>query len=128
MDLYRLQGKSYQEFEPLDFPRVFSESISLVEWPGRLEGIPEVQQFLPPAHVHMLKIDLRIVPASDERIMTISTCMEGDFDGDTSNDGHVERNAPPSSSWKDRLQHLVDEGMVDDLILPSANFGRLNDD
>jgi len=94
MDLYRLSGKSAQNFEPLGLARVFSDCISLIEWPSRLKAFPE----LLPKEEKLLQIDLRILdPVSDERVMSLVSSTE--------------------SSWTKRLQYLVDEGMVDDLLL-----------
>jgi tRNA A37 threonylcarbamoyladenosine biosynthesis protein TsaE len=93
MDLYRLPGRSPKDFEPLDLPHVFSNCISLIEWPSRLQTFPEL---LPPEQ-NTLQIDIRIVPSSEERTMKLTT-----------ND---------NSSWKDRLQYLIDEEMVDDLLI-----------
>ena len=105
MDLYRLSGKSPRDFEPLGLAHVFSNCISLIEWPSRLEAFPEL---LPPEET-LLKIDLRIPdPVSDERVMSLVSSAE--------------------SSWTKRLQYLVDEGMVDDLLLTSDNDDDDDDD
>ena len=94
MDLYRLSGKSSRDFEPLGLNHVFSNCISLIEWPARLQAFPEL---LPPEET-LLKIDLRIPdPTSDERVMSLVASTE--------------------SSWTMRLKYLVEEGMVDDLLL-----------
>lgn len=100
MDLYRLPGTSLKDFDPLSLPHVYKNCISLIEWPCRLESFPEL---LPPSQ-NRLNIDLRIRPLSEERTMTLST---------------THRN----SSWTDRLQYLVDEEMVDDLILVRDDDG-----
>lgn len=98
MDLYRLSGKSPRDFDPLKLSYVFSNCISLIEWPSRLQAFPEL---LPPEET-MLKIDLRISdPTSDERVMSLISSSE--------------------SSWTTRLKYLIDEGMVDDLLLHSDN-------
>ena len=94
MDLYRLSGKSSRDFDPLDLSHVFSNCISLIEWPSRLQAFPQI---LPPDET-LLKIDIRIPdPTSDERVMSLASSSE--------------------SSWTTRLQYLIDEGMVDDLLL-----------
>jgi tRNA A37 threonylcarbamoyladenosine biosynthesis protein TsaE len=94
MDLYRLSGKSPRDFSPLDLGYVFSNCISLIEWPSRLQAFPEL---LPPEET-LLKIDIRIPdPTSDERVMSLVSSSE--------------------SSWTVRLKYLIDEGMVDDLLL-----------
>ncbi|KAG7373439.1 Threonylcarbamoyl adenosine biosynthesis protein TsaE [Nitzschia inconspicua] len=92
MDLYRLPGTSPKDFEPLALPHVFSHSISLIEWPSRLASFDDS---IGPPKSNLLEIDIRILPSSDERVLTLT--------------------ANEASSWKDRLQHLMDEGMVDDL-------------
>ena len=127
MDLYRLDGETYQEFEPLNLPYVFEKCISLIEWPARLDKVAtEVHKILPfPVNYHLLKVDLRIRPASDERIMTISICRPDysfdENDNGDDDDGPQRPSSPPpppsSSSWQDRLDHLIQEGMVDDLIV-----------
>jgi len=94
MDLYRLSGKSPRDFSPLDLGYVFSNCISLIEWPSRLQAFPEL---LPPEET-LLKINIRIPdPTSDERVMSLVSSSE--------------------SSWSVRLKYLIDEGMVDDLLL-----------
>jgi len=96
MDLYRLSGKSPRDFDPLNFSYIFSNCISLIEWPSRLQAFPEL---LPPEDT-LLKIDIRIPdPTSDERVMSLVSSSE--------------------SSWNIRLKYLIDEGMVDDLLLYS---------
>jgi hypothetical protein len=50
-----------------------------------------------PPPTNRLDIDLSIVPSTDERRITLTT--------------------PVGSTWKDRLEHLVEEGMLDDLLL-----------
>lgn len=99
MDLYRLSGKSPRDFDPLELGYVFSNCISLIEWPSRLQAFPEL---LPPKET-LLKIDLRIPdPTSDERIMSLFSSSE--------------------SSWTTRLKYLIDEGMIDDLLLHSDDY------
>ena len=120
MDLYRLDGETYQDFEPLNLPYVFDECISLIEWPSRLDNVAsEIHRILPrPVNNHLLKVDLRIRPASDERVMTISLCCSDLLDeNDNDVDGPRPSTSHASSSWQDRLDHLIQEGMVDDLII-----------
>jgi tRNA A37 threonylcarbamoyladenosine biosynthesis protein TsaE len=94
MDLYRLSGKSAKDFDPLDLRRVFSNCISLIEWPSRLQAFPE----LLPQEDTLLKIDIRIPdPTSDERVMSLVSTNE--------------------SSWTFRIKNLIEEGMIDDLLL-----------
>jgi len=95
MDLYRLSGTSPKDFDALALPHVFSQCISLIEWPSRLQAFPQI---VPPKG-NLLEIDIHIRPLLDERTMTLTTLED--------------------SSWKDRLKFLVDEGMVDDLVIVS---------
>jgi tRNA A37 threonylcarbamoyladenosine biosynthesis protein TsaE len=97
MDLYRLLGTSSKEFEPLALPHVFSHCISLIEWPCRMAGFPEVN----PPKENLLQVDMTIRHSSDERIVTLT--------------------ASADSSWRERLQHLLDEGMLDDLLIEEEN-------
>jgi hypothetical protein len=73
-----------------------------VEWPSRL--FPHSDLMPPPTN--RLDIDLSIVPSTDERRMTLTTLA--------------------GSTWKGRLQHLLDEGMLDDLLLDDK--GAIDDD
>lgn len=70
-----------------------NSGISLIEWPSRLSQHPQ----LLPNPRQLLEIDIKIRPASDERVMTFK--------------------ALTGSSWADRLQTLVTQGMVDDLMI-----------
>jgi hypothetical protein len=45
--------------------------ISLIEWPSRLRD--HQPQVLPCQDIPQLKVDIRMRPASDERILTLST-------------------------------------------------------
>lgn len=92
MDLYRLTGTSPINFEPLQLDHVFENCISLVEWPSRLESQPQ----LLPSNAHRLDVTISIVPQSNTRLMTLM--------------------APLGSTWNERLQNLLDEGMLDDLL------------
>jgi hypothetical protein len=67
--------------------------ISLIEWPSRLALHPDLM----PPRKNRLDIDLSIVPSKDERIMTLTTSIK--------------------STWTERLEHLVEEGIMEDLIL-----------
>jgi len=98
MDLYRLSGKE-EELRPLDLSNVFTNDIALMEWPSRLGSkMP----------VHRLDIHLRIC---------------GDDDKSKQEDGNAEdtctRQAallPHGPAWEQRLQFLLDEGYLDDLL------------
>ena len=67
--------------------------ISLVEWPSKLDPFPDL---FPPTK-HRLDVDISIVPETDERRLTLSI--------------------PEGSAWDDRLQTLVEEGLLDDLLV-----------
>lgn len=94
-DLYRLSGDNKVDFSPLDLDFVFSNCISLVEWPSRLPI-----EIFPPVACR-LDVVLSIVPATDERRMTLR--------------------ALGGSKWQERLRSLVREGFVDDLILENSD-------
>jgi tRNA A37 threonylcarbamoyladenosine biosynthesis protein TsaE len=93
MDLYRLPGSSSKELEPLALPYVFSHCISLIEWPGILSNFSEIAL----SKENLLDVDITICPLTEERILTLTT----------------EEN----STWRKRLQNLIDEGLVEDLLL-----------
>lgn len=93
------------DFEPLDLKRVFSNCISLVEWPCRLKDFPD---FLPDEK-RLLFVDIRIPnPISNERTMSISSSLD--------------------SSWNKRINMLLEEGMLDDLLLDDDQNGNGADD
>ena len=82
---------------------LFILGISLIEWPSRLSQHPQ----LLPSPMQLLEINIAILPTTtaaavgtsdnDERVMTFK--------------------ALTGSSWANRLQQLVTQGMVDDLII-----------
>ena len=88
MDLYRLPGETEQEFSPLDFPHVFQNCVSLVEWPERL---PET---LVPKD--RLDVSIEMVGDNDPRNVAIQ-CH--------------------SSRWDERLRAIRNEGYLDDLLI-----------
>jgi len=105
MDLYRLSGTSSQDFDSLDLTRVYSDCISLIEWPIRLKPFTH----LLPEESRLLEIDIRIPdPISDERTMSLISSSH--------------------SSWTKRLNDLVDEGMLDDLLLYDEDGDDDDDD
>jgi tRNA A37 threonylcarbamoyladenosine biosynthesis protein TsaE len=93
MDLYRLPGASSRELESLALPHVFSHCISLIEWPGILTKFPEVSL----SNENLLRVNITICRLSEERIISLT--------------------ADENSTWKNRLQYLIEEGMVEDLLL-----------
>jgi len=102
IDLYRLSGTNTQEFAPLNLGHVFSQCLSLIEWPIRLPStlVPNER----------LDIDIRILS------------QEGGADDETTaasadNVPRILSLLPRSSKWTERLQLIRDEGYVDDLLL-----------
>jgi tRNA A37 threonylcarbamoyladenosine biosynthesis protein TsaE len=109
MDLYRLSGRP-QDMVPLNLDHVFNNCVALIEWPSRLtaDRIPETR----------LEISMRI---SSEDI------SESDGDSDessTSNDKNDNDDdcvrtmtlQPYGAVWEERLQRLLADGYVDDLL------------
>jgi len=92
LDLYRLSGASSSDFDSLQLEHVFDKCISLIEWSTRLHTQPH----LLPSQTHRLDVDIQTVPYCDGRMMTLQ--------------------ATSGSKWKDRLQMLLDEGILDDLL------------
>ena len=106
MDLYRLSGTNEDELQPLNLPQVFSNDISLIEWPSRLHTKPEVRLDV------TLSIDSSIVQGE-----------HGDSDGDDDEEdgsesaSRVMKLVPHGESWVERLKFLEEEGYLDDLIM-----------
>lgn len=65
-----------------------------MEWPTRLSTTQP--QLLPP-NKHRLDVEISILPQSETRVMTLF--------------------APTGSTWSGRLQTVLEEGMLDDLLL-----------
>jgi tRNA A37 threonylcarbamoyladenosine biosynthesis protein TsaE len=97
LDLYRLPGSSSKELEALALPHVFTNCISLIEWPGILTKFPDVSL----GKENLLDVKITICRLSEERIITLT--------------------ADENSTWKNRLQYLIDEGMLEDLLLEDRN-------
>ena len=94
MDLYRLSG-SDDDLAPLDLENVFTNDISLIEWPSRLNKKP----------LERLEINLTID----------STIQEDDNESD-----EKERRmnlVPFGERWMKRLKLLESEGYFEDLIM-----------
>ena len=104
MDLYRLSGTNEDELQPLNLPQVFSNDISLIEWPSRLHTKPEVRLDV------TLTIDSTIVQEED------SDSDDDEEDGSESA-RRVMKLVPHGESWIERLKFLEDEGYLDDLIM-----------
>jgi tRNA A37 threonylcarbamoyladenosine biosynthesis protein TsaE len=120
MDLYRLQATSQDDFAPLQLGRVFDEcklnfyfcfllrslerlfssflcsGISLIEWPSRLADFRN------------------LLPSSRNRLhVYIDNVAQ-------TNTRRVQLVAQTGSTWIERLQTLVSQGLLDDLILPET--------
>lgn len=95
MDLYRLSGPS----ESLNLQYVFAKCIALIEWPGRLgSALPQER----------LDIHIRIMAGRDAT--TNEMC----------DDDNLPRKlvlGPSGKAWNERVQSLLDEGYIDDLLL-----------
>jgi len=106
MDLYRLSGTNEDELQPLNLPQVFSNDISLIEWPSRLHTKPEVRLDV------TLTIDSTLVQGGDS-----------DSDGDDEEEdgsesaSRIMKLVPHGETWIERLKFLEDEGYLDDLIM-----------
>lgn len=106
MDLYRLSGTNEDELQPLNLPQVFSNDISLIEWPSRLHTKPEVR----------LDVTLTI----DSAIVDVES---GDSDDEEEEDdgsesaSRIMKLVPHGETWIERLKFLEDEGYLDDLIM-----------
>jgi tRNA threonylcarbamoyladenosine biosynthesis protein TsaE len=98
MDLYRLSGRP-QDLMPLNLDHVFSNCVALIEWPERMgDLIPETR----------LEISMRISKSSND----------GNDDDDLETDDKVRTMTlqPYGAIWEERLQRLLADGYVDDLL------------
>ena len=84
--------------------KVFSNDISLIEWPSRLHSKPKVRLDV------TLTIDSTIVQEED------SDSDDDEEDGSESA-RRVMKLVPHGESWIERLKFLEDEGYLDDLIM-----------
>jgi tRNA threonylcarbamoyladenosine biosynthesis protein TsaE len=106
MDLYRLSGKDdHQDLGPLDLENVFTNGIALIEWPLRLgtsSGLIPTER---------LDVSMTI-QTNDEKSTTTDDDDEESVTRLVTLQAHGRR-------WTQRLQRLVDDGYVDDLLLIS---------
>eukprot|EP00571_Detonula_confervacea_P005753 CAMPEP_0172325732 /NCGR_PEP_ID=MMETSP1058-20130122/54635_1 /TAXON_ID=83371 /ORGANISM="Detonula confervacea, Strain CCMP 353" /LENGTH=183 /DNA_ID=CAMNT_0013042341 /DNA_START=289 /DNA_END=840 /DNA_ORIENTATION=- len=97
MDLYRLSG-SEDDLSPLDLERVFTDGISLIEWPSRLSQKPST------------RLDITL---------TIDSTIQND-DGSDSKERRMKLE-PHGARWVERLKFLEFEGYFEDLIMDSSS-------
>jgi tRNA A37 threonylcarbamoyladenosine biosynthesis protein TsaE len=103
MDLYRLSGRP-QDLMPLNLDHVFSNCVALIEWPSRLgDRIPETR----------LEISMRISSDTDS-----NNDSNDDEDEDLETEDKVRTMTlqPFGAVWEERLQRLLADGYVDDLL------------
>jgi len=108
MDLYRLSGTNEDELQPLNLPQVFSNDISLIEWPSRLHTKPEVRLDV------TLTIDSSIVVKEDEGS---DEDEEEEVEDGSESASRIMKLVPHGETWVERLKFLEDEGYLDDLIM-----------
>jgi len=99
MDMYRLSG-SEDDLASLDLENVFTNGISLIEWPERLSKKP----------LERLDITLSID----------STIQDDDDDDDIDSKMRCMKLVPYGDRWVERLQFLESEGYFEDLIVDSS--------
>jgi tRNA threonylcarbamoyladenosine biosynthesis protein TsaE len=100
MDLYRLSGRP-QDLMPLNLDHVFSNCVALIEWPERMgDRIPETR----------LEISMRISSGD------IGSSNDDDDDLETEDKVRTMTLEPYGAVWEERLQRLLADGYVDDLL------------
>ena len=107
MDLYRLDTAE-QHVKPLNLQHVFSNCVSIIEWPDRLgpKNMPEQR----------LDIHMGILQSQNPMEEAVETSAEEEEAEVT-----VPRwmtLEPHGFEWEGRIQNLLDEGYVEDLLLP----------
>jgi len=111
LDLYRLSGPT--DLAPLNLPHVFSNCISLIEWPSRLED-------LMPSNRLDIYIRWQHLGDNEQRQSTDKQVrIDDDSTETTIEDSNISRLVTMEahgSHWTERLQSLVDEGYVDDWV------------
>ena len=107
MDLYRLSGNNEDELQPLNLPQVFSNDISLIEWPSRLHTKPEV------------RLDVTLTIDSSIVVQEEGDDSDGDEEEENGSESacRVMKLVPHGETWIERLKFLEDEGYLDDLIM-----------
>jgi hypothetical protein len=92
IDLYRLSNDP-SSFRPLNLDHVFSQCVSLIEWPSRLG------QYTPNNRLDVV-ITLEREQLNDEEDVPRRVVLQ-----------------PHGHEWKARINALLDEGYLDDLLL-----------
>jgi len=106
MDLYRLRGPD--DLGPLNIDHVFQQCISLIEWPSRLGSrLPETRLHLT---FHIRDADL-----------TMGRQELGGVADDDEATTRILKLEPHGLQWEERLEFLVQQGYIDDLLLEEDN-------
>lgn len=110
MDLYRLSGQTNDELSTnLNLENVFTNHISLIEWPSRLRTKPEVR----------LDVTLTIDPTIIQHKQQYDGSDEEEEDEDSLIDYETKNRCmklvPHGNRWVERLKFLEDEGYLEDL-------------
>ena len=110
MDLYRLSGQTDDELVPLDLENVFTNHISLIEWPSRLRVKPEV------------RLDVTLTIDSTMMQQQQQDCSDEDDEKEDEEIDYETRDrcmklVPHGDRWVERLKFLEEEGYLEDLII-----------
>lgn len=110
MDLYRLSDDNDDALTPLDLENVYTNGISLIEWPSRLKRKP----------VNRLDVTLTI----DSTISAATAELSDNNKDDEENDDIEEESrdrcmklVPYGDKWVERLKFLESEGYFEDLLM-----------
>lgn len=118
MDLYRLSIERSEDLLPLNLDHVLKNCIALMEWPERL-GSNYYDELLPN---NRLEINITIPSCDDD---TSSNDGKGsaankealqEEEGDDDVKMRQLKLTPIGKAWADRLETMVQEGYVDDLL------------
>ena len=114
MDLYRLSGQTNDELSTnLNLENVFTNHISLIEWPSRLRTKPEVRLDV------TLTIDSTIIQQQQQQQYDGSDEEVEDEDSliDYETKNRCMKLVPHGNRWVERLKFLEEEGYLEDLII-----------
>ncbi len=100
MDLYRLSGED-DDLSPLDLDNVFTNGISLIEWPSRLSKKPP----------EYLDITLTIESAIQD---------DGEDEYDSDSKSRCMNLVAHGGRWEERLKFLESEGYFEDLLIDAS--------